>query len=120
MEISVKIAWALLAVLHVMPALSAFVPGLIERLYGVSPDGEIGTLLVHRGVLFFAVLMVAVVAIFHVPSRRLASIVLMISMIGFLIVFWRAGMPTGDLRKIAITDAVGVLPLAYVCLNAWR
>jgi hypothetical protein len=120
METSLKAAWATLALLHVMPALVAFMPGLVDRLYGVSPDGDVGVLLVHRGALFLAVCVTAIYAMFDPPSRRLASLVLIVSMIGFLIVYVRAGMAPGDLRTIAAVDLVGVIPLAWVSLNAWR
>ena len=119
MEASVKIAWAFLALLHVMPAMSAFTPSLVEKLYGVSPDGDVGVLLLHRGALFLAVCVTAIYAIFDPDSRRLASIVLIISMVGFLLVYARAGMPSGELRKIAIADLIGVLPLFLIGYNTW-
>ena len=119
MEASVKIAWAFLALLHVMPAMSAFTPSLVEKLYGVSPAGDVGVLLLHRGALFLAVCVTAIYAIFDPDSRRLASIVLIISMVGFLLVYGRAGMPSGELRKIAIADLIGVLPLFWIGYNTW-
>lgn len=120
MEASVKIAWAFLALLHVMPAMSAFTPSLVEKLYGVSPDGDVGILLLHRGALFLAVCVTAIYAIFDPDSRRLASIVLIISMVGFLLVYARAGMPSGELRKIAIADLIGIVPLFWIGYNTWR
>lgn len=120
METSLKAAWATLALLHVMPAMSAFMPRLVNTLYGVSPDGDVGVLLVHRGALFLAVSVAALYAMFDPPSRRLASLVLIVSMIGFLIVYARAGMPPGELRRIAAADLIGVIPLAWVSFNAWR
>lgn len=119
-EGATRVAWALIALLHVAPALPLFAPGLVERLYGVSSAGDAGVLLVHRGALFLAVFAAALFAIFSPESRRLASLVAAISMIGFLIVYWRAGMPAGDLRRIAIADLVGLAPLAFVLWRAWR
>ncbi|HPE47863.1 MAG TPA: hypothetical protein PLR76_05680 [Hyphomonas sp.] len=120
MEVTNKIAWALLALLHVTPALSAFAPGLVERLYGVSPDGDIGVLLVHRGALFLAVCIAALYAMVDPGSRRLASLILFVSMVGFLLVYVRAGLPAGELRKIAIADLIGLIPLTWVTVNVWR
>ena len=120
MELSIKIGWALLALLNLTPSLPAFLPGLVEKLYGVPPQGEIGVLLVHRGALFLTVFLVSVYAAVDPTSRKLASIILAVSMIGFLWVYFRAGMPAGDLRKIAIADLIGLLPLAWVSLDAWR
>lgn len=120
METSLKAAWAILALLHAMPALVAFMPRLVDTLYGVSPDGDVGVLLVHRGALFLAVCITALYAMLDPPSRRLASLVLIVSMIGFLVVYARAGMAPGELRRIATADLLGVVPLAWVSVNAWR
>ena len=119
MEVSVKVSWALLALLHLTPALSAFMPGLVDRMYGVPSEGDVGILLVHRGALFLAVCVTALYAIFDPGSRKVASLVLIISMVGFLLVYARAGFPAGELRKIAIADAVGLAPLIWVTLRAW-
>ena len=120
MEMSIRIAWLLLALLHVMPALSVFLPALVESLYGFKPEGELAVLMTHRGVLFLAVFVAALIAAFHEPSRKLASVVIGISVIGFLIVYANAGFIDGNLRRIAIPDAIGLLPLVWVAYNAWR
>jgi hypothetical protein len=39
---------------------------------------------------------------------------------GFLVLYLRAGAPSGPLRTIAIVDAATLLPLALVVLAAWR
>lgn len=120
LETSLKISWALLALLHIMPAMTAFVPGLIERLYGISSDGDLGVMLLHRGALFLAVFVTTIYAIFDSGSRKLASIILLISIVGFLIIYVRNGMPSGGLRKIALADLIFLPPLIWVCFNAWR
>lgn len=120
MEFITKIAWGLLVLLHVMPAAVAFAPGLVEKLYGASPTGDIGLLLVHRGALFFAICVAALFALFDAQSRRLASVVVGISLVSFLLIYLRAGLPAGELRKIAIPDAIGLLPLLWVSVVAWR
>ena len=120
MEIFTKIAWAILALIHLSPALSAIRPKLIETLYGISPQGDIGILMTHRGFLFLAVFVTAIIAIFSLESRKLASIILAISVVSFLFLYAKAGLPTGTLRKIAIVDAVGLLPLAFVIWQSWK
>ncbi len=120
METSIKIAWFTLILIHFVPALSGFAPGLVEKLYGVSAEGDVGILLVHRGILFFAICVTALYAIFDPTSRKLASLIVGISVFGFLIAYTRAGLPAGDLRKIAIVDLIGVLPLIWVSFQAWR
>ena len=120
MENWVRLSWVVLALIHLAPAATAFAPSLIERLYGVTPDGDVGVLLIHRGVLFLAVLTVSGLAVFDLTARRVASVVAAISMIGFLIVYARAGLPAGSLRAIAWADAIGLVPLAIVTYAAWR
>lgn len=119
MALSIQVAWMLLALIHLGPAMSAFMPGMVKKLYNVPANGETGLLLVHRGVLFAAIVSVALFAMFDPSVRRLASIVLGLSMSGFLIHYVRAGSPNGALRKIAITDAIGFLPLIWVSYDAW-
>ena len=119
MEAVVKIAWGLLAVLHLMPALVVAKPELVRSLYGAEPTGDVGVLLVHRGALFLAVMVAAVYAMLNPEARKLASIVVAISMVGFLAVYVRAGMPAGELRKIAVADLVGLIPLGIVLWGAW-
>ena len=120
MESSIKAAWVLLALLHATPALAAFAPSVVERLYGVPPNGDVGVLLVHRGALFLAVFVTALYAAFDPASRRLATLVVAISMLGFLVIYARAGLPEGDLRRIAIADVIGLAPLFWVAFRAWR
>jgi len=120
MPLAVRISWVLLALIHVMPALVAFQPSLVSRLYGADPAGTIGVLLVHRGALFFAVFVAAAFAALDPAVHRLASLVVGISMISFLIIYAQAGWPTGPLRTIAMTDTVGLVPFAVAAWAAWR
>ena len=120
MEATSKLAWGLLALAHLSPAAVAFAPLLVERLYGISPNGDLGLLIAHRGVLFLAILAACVVAAFDAPARRALSLVVAISVTGFLILYLRAGAPSGPLRTIAVVDAMALLPLAFVLVAAWR
>ena len=118
MEIVIKISWLLLGLLHVKPSLVLFSPELANKLYGVDPAGIIGTLLIHRAAMFFTIVVVSVYAILDPNARRLASLVVAISMVGFLLVYARAGMPAGALRSIALADLIGLLPLTIVLIAA--
>lgn len=120
MEAVIKAAWAMLALIHLQPALVALRPGLAKRLYGLAPDGVLGVLIQHRGWLFLAVLAACLHAFLDPGARKAASLFVAISVIGFLTVYLRAGAPTGALRTIALVDAVGLLPLAVVLFMAWR
>jgi hypothetical protein len=120
MELIVKLAWIVLAFIHLMPSLVLARPAMIQSLYGIAPDGPIAMLLIHRGALFLAVLTACVVALFHAPSRPLAAIIATISMLSFLLLYAKAGMPIGGLRKIALADAIGLPFLAIVILTSLR
>ena len=119
-EMLIKIAWLALGLIHLFPAASAFSPSLVERLYGVAPSGDLAVIVAHRGVLFCAVVASCVFGAFDPAARRPLGIVVAISVIGFLLLYARAGMPAGPLRTVAIVDAVGLAPLAAVRWSAWR
>ena len=114
MEILVRGGLGFLALLHALPAWVFFNPSMAERLYGTPSESDIGVLIVHRGALFCVVLLAAVWAIFDPAVRGLVLAMLAISMIGFLFVYFQAGMPDGSLRTIALADVIGVLVLAMV------
>lgn len=120
MHTLVPFAWALLALVHLSPAAALFAPRLVRTLYGVDPGGAPGVLVTHRAALFLAVLAACVLAAFDPPSRRAASVVVLISLVGFLAVFVKAGLPAGPLRAVAVVDALALAPLALVVLDAWR
>ena len=118
MDRLVMVCWLLLVLIHAPPAAAFFAPGLIERLYAVPAEGEIGILLQHRAALFLAVLAACAVAAFHLPSRKLATLVVATSMLTFLWLYLRGGSPE-RLRTIFIADLVGLAPLALVAWDAW-
>ncbi|MEL6564718.1 MAG: hypothetical protein AAFQ59_09770 [Pseudomonadota bacterium] len=120
MEALTKASWIFLALIHVMPALVLFAPSLTERLYQTAPTGEIGLLIVHRGALFLAVVAACIFAILDPSVRRPLSCIVAISVIGFLFVYLRGGMPEGALRTIALVDLVALAPLAFVTFQAWN
>jgi hypothetical protein len=119
METITKLSWTILAVIHVMPALVLFVPDLTLQLYDVPSDGDMGILFTHRGGLFLGVFIAAFLAGFMPDMRRLASVVVAISVISFLFVYLRAGLPDNSLRKIAIIDVLALFPLAWVTWQSW-
>ena len=119
MERLVILCWLVLAAVHASPAAVLFRPALTETLYGVPPTGPTGLLVVHRGALFLGVFVVAVFAAFSPDARKAATLLVGISLAGFLIVYTMAGAPLGPLRTIAIVDAAALLPLAVVAWSAW-
>jgi hypothetical protein len=120
MEVATKAAWAALALIHLSPAAVLVNPKLIAKLYGVESGGDLSVLLTHRGALFLGIVAGCVWALIDPPARRALSIVVAISVIGFLVVYWRAGLPPGALRTVALVDVVALVPLAFVVFAAWR
>lgn len=118
MDRLVVAGWLMLALIHVSPAAAFFVPGLIERFYAVPAEGDIGLLMQHRAALFVAVLAAILAAAIHVPSRKIATIVVAVSMLTFLWLFLRGGSPA-RLRTIFLADLAGLAPLALVVWDAW-
>jgi hypothetical protein len=117
----ITIGWVLLAAIHAAPAAVFFAPGLGARLYGPLPEGIVALLLLqHRAALFLAVLAVALLAAASPGARRAASLVVGISVVGFLWAYLAQGAPEGPLRRVAIIDALALLPLGLVTLAAWR
>jgi hypothetical protein len=113
-----RIAWAMLALIHAMPALALFRPALLTRLYGAVPGDGSFLLLQHRAALFLVVVIVALWAMADPAVRRLAVVAVGVSMLSFLWLFAMAGRPPA-LRTIAIADLVGMVPLLFVAWRAW-
>lgn len=120
METIAKLSWGLLALLHAVPSLVLFSPTSAARLYGVDPSGDVGVLVVHRAAMFVTVVVVSLYAIYDRSVRRTAGLVTAISMVAFLLVYARAGMPEGPLQGVARADLAGLVPLAVVLFDAWR
>lgn len=120
METITRLAWLGLALIHLTPALALFQPAMIGRLYGVDASGLLGLLLTHRSALFAAIFVVTVFAAIDPSARRAAALVAGISMIAFLVLYAKAGMPPGPLRPIAIADLIGIPLLLWVTFDAFR
>jgi hypothetical protein len=119
MAIAVQLAWAMLALVHVMPALALLRPTLITSLYGVAAGDPAFLLLHHRAALFMGVFLLCVWSIFDHGARPVASLVTAVSMISFLFIYWQAGGPP-TLRPIAVADLFGMAPLALVAWAAFK
>ena len=111
-----RLAWLLLALLHLPPAFGLVSPGMIETLYGVRRDMPAFPLLQHRAALFAAIILVCLWAMTDPRVRRLASIVCTLSMPSFLLLWWLAGTPPA-LRTIALAD---LLFLPLLACSGWR
>jgi hypothetical protein len=114
-----RIAWLLLAVLHVLPAVAVIRPSLLTSLYGVDAGSDLALLLQHRAALFAAVVAVAMLAAFRREARQAAALVVGLSMVSFLILYALGGAPS-RLTTIAIADLIGLPVLGWVAWQAWR
>jgi hypothetical protein len=113
------ILWLILAAIHAMPALAFFRPETLASLYRLQPDNPLFLLMHHRAGLFVAVFVACVYAAFIPEGRKLAVLVVGISMVSFLALYWQAGSPHA-LRKIANVDLAGLPILAGVAWLAFR
>lgn len=119
MSLIAKLSWLILLAIHLAPSLVFFKPSLANRLYGAGAGGDISILLSHRGAFFIVVVTACLFGFFDPASRKLASVVVAISMIGFLWLYAQGGFPEGPLRKIAVIDAAALLPLFIVLWQSW-
>lgn len=111
-----RVAWLLLALLHLSPAMALVRPAIIEPLYGVARDSAAFPLVRHRAALFVAIVAICVWAMADPGVRRLASVACAISMLTFLLLYRMAGAPRA-LRTIALADLLFVPILAFA---GWR
>ena len=115
------IAWVLLALVHMTPALALVRPSLLTSLYRLSSDNPLFLLMHHRAALFAGIVLICLWCAVDTAPRRLGASVVALSMISFLFLYWQAGYPR-SLRQIAVVDLIGLIPLAYVLWTnfAWR
>lgn len=113
------IFWLLLAAIHALPALAFFRPSGLTLLYGIQPDDPLFLLMQHRAALFLAVVIACVWAAFIPEGRRLAVLVVGVSMVSFLVLFWLNGSPQ-ELRRIAMADLAGLPLLAAAAWYAFK
>jgi hypothetical protein len=115
-----RLCYAVLALIHFIPASMLFRPGAIGKLYKVEAAGPLLALLHHRAALFAIVVIACLWAMADPTARRLAIVVIATSMLSFLAVYWHAGSPTA-LKSIAMADLAGLPFLAFAAWSAfWR
>lgn len=111
-----RVAWGLLALVHVAPALALFAPSLLTRLYGVQSGEPLFLLMHHRAALFLAVFVACMWCAVDPAPRKLGVVVVAVSMLSFLALYFINNSPPA-LKQIAIADLIGMPALAYV---AWK
>lgn len=113
--------YALALLIHGVPALSAFIPAKMAKLYGISADDKVlMTLLQHRAVLF-ALVAAACIYAAHVTSARWPVLIgTTISMLAFILIAVPRGQLSGPLAKIAYVDGLGLLIAAVLAVLMLR
>ncbi len=118
MELALRIALFLTSIVNILPALGAFLPSKMKNAYGIDvPDANFELPLRHRAVLFGIVggfMLYAAITQNYLP---LASIIGLISMISFLILYFTiSGQINEALTKVMKIDAVAtvILLIAYL------
>lgn len=111
------VAFALLAVVHLLPVAPVFAPEALTRLYGVqSGDTTLLVLLRHRAVLLALVGLLCLWAAASPAARPTALLAASVNIASYLVFYLLYGAPAGPLRTVAIVDAVALVPLAVA---AW-
>lgn len=113
-----QLSWSILAIIHAIPAFAFFQPSAMTRLYGIEQGSQIFLLMRHRAALFLGVVLACIWAYWDVDARRLACVIVALSMLTFLWLFWSAGYPK-SLRTIAIADAAGMPFLLIVLMGSF-
>jgi len=115
-----RVCFGFLALIHVAPAMAAIMPAQLSKLYGVqSGDDTLIALLQHRALLLGLVGFAFIAAAVRPTSEVAWHAVLLgsASMLSFLVFVAINRQFHGSLRKIAVIDLVGLLPLAWLF---WR
>lgn len=119
MALLVPVCWVLLGLVHLLPALALVRPQMLTSLYGVGPESPLFLLMQHRAALFAVVLLITLWCAIDAAPRRLGAVAVALSMLSFLWLWWQAGQPAA-LRRIALVDLAGLLPLLVVTVAAFR
>lgn len=113
----IPILFCLLAIIHVIPALSGLSTERISGLYGIpSDDKTLITLLQHRAVLFGLVAAACAYAAHTVNVRWPVLIGTIVSMGSFIAIALPRGQASGALGKIVIVDAIGLAIAALLII----
>lgn len=113
-----RLAWGVLALVHLTPALALFAPSLLTRLYGMKSGDPLFLLMHHRAALFLAVMVACIWCALDPTPRRLGVVLVAISMLSFLALYFGNGSPPA-LKQIAVADLIGLPALLYVGWKAF-
>ena len=110
MRLALPILFWLIAIIHIIPAVSGLSGSRLASLYGIETgDATLMTLLQHRAVLFGFVGAACIYAAHNPPARWAVLIGAVIAMGSFIIIAALRGTTSGALTKIIIVDAIGLV-----------
>ena len=117
MRLVLPILFWLIAIIHIIPAISGVSGSRLASLYGIEESNEpLMTLLQHRAVLFGFVAAACIYAA-HNPAARWAVLIgAVISMASFILIAFMRGTTSGALSKIILVDAIGLFFAALAAL----
>jgi hypothetical protein len=116
---TLKICWALLGLIHALPAFALFRPALLGKMYGVEAQSDMFALMHHRAALFLVIVIICIWAMLRPEVRQIAAVAVGLSMTSFVLIWWLSGASPA-LRGIAVADMIGLPLLGYVAWQAFR
>jgi hypothetical protein len=118
MELIFRISLFITGAINFAPSLLAFMPDKISKSYGiVLPDANAELLMRHRAVLFGIVGGLMIYAAISKNYYHLATILGLISMVSFLVLYFLCGNINTELTKVMKIDvfAIALLMVSYIC-----
>lgn len=115
----IKLAWGILGLIHLLPAVAFVRPSLLSSMYGIEGGSPAYLLIWHRAALFAMAVVICIWAALRPEVRPLAAVAMTISMVGFLLLYLLNGSPL-SLRTIAWADLAGLPFLAFAAWDAFR
>lgn len=109
-QILVTILFLLAALINLAPVTGVVSAERLQALYGIPIEGpDLEILMRHRAILFGIVGVFLVVAAFHPPTRNLALVVGLVSMVSYIIVALGVGGYNASLQRIVWVDVAGIV-----------
>lgn len=115
----VTVAFVLVGVLHLFPAMGVLSADRLAFLYGTAPHGDLLILMRHRAVLFGLLGVFFVYAAFHPALQPAAFVAGFVSMLSFVGLAWVEGDYAAELRKVMIADLAASAVLALAAIIYW-
>ena len=121
MRYLIPLLFSVLAIIHILPALSGVSVDRVADLYGVpAEDKMLMTLLQHRAVLFGLVAGACIYAANRPSARWPVLWGAIISMSSFIFIAMPRGQLSGPLAKIAYVDGFGLIIAAILVVLLMR